>query len=388
VSPGGPGCKQAVAVGLLAAALALSWQFVVVQSVYAGNWTSWFCTTGGAQQPDVLAGEHIYAFAQNEGYDGQFYHYVAHDPLLGRGLQRYMDAPRLRYRRILVPGLAYVIAAGQDQFIDAALIGVNLLFIFAGTYWLARLACDYRRHPLWGLVFLAIPAVLVSLDRLTVDVALTALCAGFAVYVSEKRPAGLYLVLVLAPLARETGLLLTAAYCATLVFERHFKAAVFIATSAVPAIAWAAFIQRRTPAYHFAGWFTPIPLAAVVARMVHPIAYPFIPAVRWTAEILDECALAGVLLCCFLSIRLHAKLPRPFLIAGLIMTVTGLTLGPPFWVDVFAFGRYFSPLAVLVALQSFPTRSWVPLLPVALIDPRIGLQLGYKLFQIARALFT
>jgi hypothetical protein len=46
--------------------------------------------------------------------------------------------------------------------------------VFLGCYWIGRFAVLHRRHPLWGLLFLAVPAVLVSIDRMTVDVALAA----------------------------------------------------------------------------------------------------------------------------------------------------------------------------------------------------------------------
>jgi len=388
VSVGVPNRERAVIAGLVAAALAVGWQFLVVRYTFAGNWTAWFCTGGNVAQPDALAFEHLYRFAQSNGYDGQFYHYIAHDPLFRRGFDRYIDAPRLRYRRILVPGLAFVVSAGQDRWIDTALIALNLLFIFAGAYWLSRYAQSYGHHPAWGALFLLVPAVLVSLDRLTVDLALTALCVAFTLYVSEKRAGELYVVLLLAPLARETGLLLTAAYCIVLLFEGRSKAALVFATSAIPAIAWFAFVQRHTVPYDSTGWFTPVPFAGVIDRMIHPVAYPFLPIVKWAAEILDVCSLAGIALAFALSFRWPPRFPKPLALAALLITLSGITLGKPFWGDVFAFGRVFSPLVALIALRSFSTRSWWPVLPVALIDPRIGLQLGYKLFQIARALFT
>lgn len=371
--------------GLLAAALALGWLGLVVRYTFDGNWTAWFCTGGNLAQPGALASEHIYIFPAISGYDSQFYHYVAHDPLFHRGLDRYINAPRLRYRRILVPGLAFLAAAGHDRWIDPALIAVNLLFVFAGAYWLSRYAASHGRHPAWGALFLLTPAVLVSLDRLTVDLALTALCVGFALYALEKRSPALYLVLLLAPLARETGLLLTGAYCIALVLERRFRAALLFATSAIPALAWYIFVQRHTVPYDSGGWFVPIPLAGVVDRMIHPVTYPFIPIVKWSAEILDECALAGIVLAFILSFRRPAQFSRALALAAMLITLSGITLGKPFWGDAFAFGRVFSPLVVLIALQSFSARSWWTLLPLALIDPRIGLQLGYKLFQVVMA---
>jgi hypothetical protein len=367
----------------------LAWQAVVVHFQYDGNWTVLFCTGGKLTEPPSLAGENIYRFPDSFGYDGQFYHYVAHDPLFRHRITRYIDAPRLRYRRILLPGLAYLAAAGQAQAIDPALIGVNLLFLFAGVYWLSRYAVNRGRHAAWGLLFLTVPAVLVSLDRLTVDLALTALCVGFVLYLTEKRPRELYWILVAAALARETGILLTVAYCASLLFERRIARALVFASSAAPALAWYAFVQSHTRPYSTADWFTRWPLAGAIARMMHPVNYSFLPAVKWSAVVLDDCAIAGTLLAFVLSFRwTRSGYPVPAIVAGLLMTLTGLNLGTPFWADAFSFGRVFSPLLVLLALQTGATRSWLPMLPVALIAPRIAMQLAYHVVKVAQALFA
>ena len=379
--------QRAALAGLMAMAFAFLWQFAVTHAVFGGNWTSFFCTGRNLKLPPQLASNEVYVYPSEAGYDSQFYHFVAHDPLFRRGLDRSIDAPRLRYRRILVPAVAFAASGGQDAGIDAALIAVNLLFVFAGGYWLSRYALSLRFHPLWGLLFLLAPAALISLDRLTVDLPLTALCVAFALYLREERSFGIYVVLLLAALARETGLLLTAAYCFTLASERRMKRAAIFATSALPALAWYAFVQAHTVPVDSAGWFQPIPLAGVIDRMIHPVAYPFVPIVKWSAEILDECALAGVLLAFCLSFRCGTQFPRPLAWAAVLFTLSGITLGKPFWGDAFAFGRVFCPLVVFIGLQGFTTRPWLSLLPAALIDPQIGLQLAYRLFQVAQAIF-
>ena len=379
--------KRAALAGLMAMACAFVWQFAVAHAVYGGNWTGFFCTGRNLKLPPRLASKEVYVYASDAGYDSQFYHFVAHDPLFRRGLDQYMDAPRLRYRRILVPALAFAASSGQDARIDAALIAVNLLFVFAGGYWLSRYAVSHGFHSLWGLSFLIAPAVLVSLDRLTVDLALTAFCVALALYLHEERSPEVYVVLLLAALARETGLLLTAAYCISLVSEHRMKRAALFATSVVPALAWYAFVQAHTVPIDSAGWFQPIPLAGVIDRMIHPVAYPFVPIVKWSAEILDECALTGVLLAFFLSFRWWAQFSRPLAWAAVLFTLSGITLGKPFWGDAFAFGRVFCPLVVFIGLQGFTTRPWLSLLPAALIDPQIGLQLAYRFFQVAKAIF-
>jgi hypothetical protein len=373
---------------MLAAVVMLAWQTLAVRYEYGGNWTSLFCTAQNLTQPPSLAGENLYKVGSS-GYDGQFYHYVAHDPLLREGLARYIDAPRLRYRRILMPALAYLAALGQSRFIDGAFVAVNLLFVFAGVYWLARYAGYYAWNSTWGLLFLFVPSVLIALDRLTVDPALTALCVGFALYVTEGKLWKLYVVLSLAPLSRETGFFLPAAYCVSQVIARRAGRAALFATSTVPAIGWYAFVHSRTPAYDVSDWFTSIPLAALLERMIHPVNYPFVPWVRWAATIFDELALAGIVLAFVLCFWPRpAKYPLAIVLAALLMSVTALNLGPRFWSDAFAFGRVFSPLLVLVALRALAMRWCIPALPVALIAPRIGLQLAYNAYRIVQGMFS
>src|SRR5271165_6866236 len=101
-------------------ALALLWQWATVTVNYGGNWTALFETGALANVPASLGNENIYRFRASAGFDGQAYHYIAHDPFLRHAdLRAAVDEPRLRYRRILVPGLAWLLAAGQPGAVDA-----------------------------------------------------------------------------------------------------------------------------------------------------------------------------------------------------------------------------------------------------------------------------
>ncbi len=206
--PPGRSRPSAIACGALAAVLVLGWQFLTVRSNYGGHWTALFCTGARLPQPPGLACGAIYTFANSHGYDGQFYHYIAHDPFFQQGFSEYIDAPALRCRRLLVPCLAWLLAAGRPRRIDAAYVAVVAGFVFLGSWWLARYALLGSAHAAWGLAFLLVPATLVSMDRLTVDVALAALTVAFVFYSRPGPSWKLYPVLALAPLARETGLLL------------------------------------------------------------------------------------------------------------------------------------------------------------------------------------
>src|ERR1700682_5018237 len=100
--------RRALAAAVLAVALAWLWMSLTVHYNYQGNWTALFCIGERFPTPPILrSSEHLYVFKNSAGYDGQFYHDLAHDPFLRRGSASFIDAPRLRARRILVPLLAW-----------------------------------------------------------------------------------------------------------------------------------------------------------------------------------------------------------------------------------------------------------------------------------------
>src|SRR5208283_5790499 len=133
---------------LLAACGIFAWQSLTVRYSFGGKWSGLFCTGALLPQPASLAGEHIYLNAGSVGYDGQAYHYIAHDPFFQRGLSQSLDDPRLRTQRILFPLLAWLLAFGQDSYVDAALIAVQLLFCGLGVYGLSRLA-TLQQSSIW-----------------------------------------------------------------------------------------------------------------------------------------------------------------------------------------------------------------------------------------------
>jgi hypothetical protein len=185
--PSRPGAgRQCAAVAAAAALLVLGCQWLTVRYNYQGNWTALFLTGSKTGVPAGKEFAGTYLHAGSRGYDGQFYRLIAHDPACRRGLARHIDDPRLRYQRILVPGLAYTVALGRAGWIDGAYVAVILGFILLGTYWTARWATAHGWPAAWGLVFLALPASMVSATRMTVDVALAALGCAWALYAPRR----------------------------------------------------------------------------------------------------------------------------------------------------------------------------------------------------------
>lgn len=204
---------------------------------YRGNWTAFYCAGDLQRLAPLAVTENVYLFQNSTGYDGQFYHYKAHDPFLRSNLKTFVDDARLRYRRILVPLLAYLLAGGRSGLVDPAYELVFLIGIGLGVYWSCRLARKAELNAAWGLVFLAMPAIPVTMDRMVIDGGLAVVTAAF-LWFSRSPSWKLFVVLVCAPLTREMGFLLVLAYCGSLAWRRQLRAAAIFLLSAVPALAW------------------------------------------------------------------------------------------------------------------------------------------------------
>lgn len=360
------------------------WQFATVHFNYGGNWTALFSTAPDWPRPAFLGSENVYTFPGSLGYDGQMYHLIAHDPWMTRGAVAAMDDPALRYRRILVPVLAWTLALGRDSAIHPSYFSVILGFVFLGVYWLARAMVIQGRHPAWGLMFLLMPATLVSMDRMTVDVALAALAAGFVLY-SDVRWKVLP-ILACAALTRETGLLLTAGYGVFLLSRRRFADVVWTAASALPAIFWYVYVSAHVPPQPTvkpADVASFIPLGGWIERVAHAAVYP-LPRLQALAAVeLDYVALAGVALmlghAAWLawSPRWNARAAAIYTFAAAIVFIGSQSV----WQDAFGYGRVVTPLMVLLAGEDS-----LAFVPVGMIDARIGLNFLKQIIGVAHGL--
>jgi hypothetical protein len=388
--------RVSLAWAFLAVALLTSWQFLTVHYNWHDNWTALFCTGAKERVPPQLAPT-TYLFANSEGYDGQMYRYVAHDPLAESGFKKYLDAPVLRYRRILVPALAFVLVGGRQPSIDTSYIVVVALFVLAGSYWLSRWAVIQGFHPAWGLTFLVTPATLISMDRMTVDVAIAAVTVGLAYYTSIQSTPRLYGVLVLACLARETGVLLVAAMCIYELWSRRFERALLWATASIPMLGWYLFLSTslRVTATRLGvpRWFTVRFGWGIIGRILDPHRYTLPAALEAITRSFDVIAMLGIVCAMAASIvLLSARSHDPVTLTAVLFTVLAIVLStPPYWDDFYSYSRVFTPLLIAVALRAVTGRGktrgwWWMIIPTVLVDLRIGLQLGPQVLGILQGI--
>lgn len=396
LSQGPSAPRVSLAWATLAAALMVFWQFVTVHYNWDGNWTALFCTGQLEHVPPQLQ-PGTYLFKNSIGYDGQMYRYIAHDPFATSGWSQYFDAPVLRYRRILVPLLAFAVAGGRQGWIDAAYIAVIAAFVLAGSYWLSRWAMIHGRSAAWGMAFLLAPATLVSMDRMTVDVALAALTVGFAYYAAVGSSAGLYSVLLLACLTRETGVLLVAAAGIFELWSRRFTRAFCWASAALPAAIWYLFVSMHLHADRVErvvpGWFAGKPGWGILAQILHPQQYGLPPAIEAVTRTLDVIALLGILAAVVAAIVLLFSRPAdPLRLTGVMFAAVVILLTRPrYWDGCFGYSRVLTPLLLVIALdvacwKPAAHRWWWGLVPWLLVDLRVGLQLAPQALGILKGI--
>ncbi len=367
---------------LLCASIGLLWQYATVHRNYHGNWTALFCVGGLGAYPD-LPGEDVYRFANSQGFDGQFYYLIAHDPSPAGGMAAAIDSPDLRYQRILVPFLAYAAALGNPRAIAFSFVAVNLVFLFLGAWWFSKLMLLRGSNPAWGLAFLLVPAVPISLDRMTVDLALVALAAGALYFWETNQPAKMLAVMTLLCLTRDTGLVVVGAFVAFFLIQRQWKRALFGIASAVPFAAWVAYVTALHPP-QLRPWTPLHPFAWTLDFLFHGGSYPFSPALSFTVHLLDLVALAGLavgLAASLLEAR-HGVL-SPNNISNLCFTALAIyLLSLDQWTHVYDFGRVLSPLALNLLLCGVASRRWWLVAPACAMTLRVAVQLAPQFLAI------
>ena len=360
------GRRRAALLGLIAVAFLWLCQFLTVTRNYNGNWTALFRISDKMTVPDFLRSERLYTFS-GPGYDGQVYHLIAHDPWMQKGSAAAVGQTAFRYQRILVPALAWCLALGDDSNIHAAYFGVILLFAFLGVYWLSRL------EPMWGLAFVFAPAVIVSIDRMTADIALAALTVGFALHVKDS-PWKTAAILACAALTRETALPIIAGFTIYQFTKRRFFDAALGVASAIPAGAWYLYLARHagpSSAPTYLGW---IPFAGIVNQLIHPNAYTLSPFKAAIATAFDYVAIFAVLIA--LVFTAQRAIERRW--TAVTAAVYALALAAIFlqsrsvWEDANAFGRVLTPLLLLVAIDN---PRWPTFAPLVMVDARLSLDL-------------
>ncbi|MCP5112580.1 MAG: hypothetical protein GY953_17270, partial [bacterium] len=316
-----------------------------------------------------------------------------------KGYHGYVNSSGLRHQRILVPGLAYLLAGGQQDLIDPAYRAVILLWLFLGAYWTSRYAILFGRHPALGLTFLLVPTVIVSLERMTIEIALAALAVAFALEARKEPSWRLYLILVAAVLARETGLLLTGGYLLHLLLRKKLIRAAIFSTSAFPWGVWSYVVRDTSSGFAMRvlqgessrrkihGWG----FAGIIQRLGKPLRYRLLAGWKlWAVRVADYIGLSGMVTLAVMGVRMaFRRSPGPVELTAALSGIIALCFGNyTYWHHPVHYTRWLAPLLVLVGLTSISKKSWPAGLAILMIDLRIAVEFGPRALQVVESIFS
>ena len=320
------------------------------------------------------------------GYDGQWFFYLAHDPLLrAPNPETYLDLPAYRYARILYPALAWALALGQPAAVPWSLLAVNLLAVVVGTLAAIDIVRQLGANRWLAVGYAFSPPVLFGVAAsLAEPAALALVAAGVALALRGRHwPAGL--AMTLAVLAREPSILVPfgfGLYALALLDWR--RAAAYLAPLSVP-ILWHLSILLRLGALPSAQSPTNfgVPFGGAYYRLGlllgwHPsmLGEPLPAANIWPEAVIILTSAAIVV------IGLIKVFERRDVFAWLLWLQAALALGtgPFVWADLYSYGRVLGLLYFAFALclltnprraARFPARLtewtiWIPALTKSL----------------------
>jgi hypothetical protein len=189
---------------------------------------------GGSEAISALSG----SATERVGYDGQFYLYIALDPV---GARRHLDEPGYRYSRPVYPLAARLLALGRSGLVPWALLALGIAGIAVGTYAVARLFAHDGLSPLYGMLYGAYPGLFLAVSHdLAEALAYGLVALGVLAFGRDGRrllPAAA--LFGAAGVTRETTLLFPLALAAWLAWQpgRRRGGALLLACSLAPYVA-------------------------------------------------------------------------------------------------------------------------------------------------------
>jgi hypothetical protein len=345
-----------------------------------------------SQASPVISAQSSYKHIAPSGYDGQFFYYIALDPVNAR---YYIDVSTYRYTRILYPMVARVAALGRPNLIPWTLFLVNWLAIAGGALALAAWLAKKGISPWFALVYGLYPGLHIGLQRDLSEPLAYGLTAA-AIYLFDFGPARRHwpaaIVFALAALTRESTALFALFYGGAVLFsgspaepwqsrlaQNARRAAAFLAIALVPLLLWKAFVVLWLGAGNDVG----IPLARV----------PFQGLWYWhdwgapgRAEEISSVVVPGLIAGGAAAIALYRRTvgPAVFLLLANVLAFV-VFLQPDAYTEIQASSRVAAGV-VLAAVLCLPVIAkahqrawfwvssalWLSLMPIWLILPTAG----------------
>ena len=310
--------------------------------------------------------EDAFILKNSAGYDGQFFYLICHDPFLNTPAAQYIDAPAYRYQRILYPFLSKILAFGNPGLYSYTLVGVNVLAILGGSFFVFLFIHHSGKNPWLTLFYPLLGGLLLcTLRDLAEPLALFFLTAAF--YYSEKqKPLFLWLSLSLMLLSREFFLIFIPLFFLDSLWLRpSLRKSGSILLSVVPWLLWEYYIYHQLKVSPFSagtGNFAP-PLQGFLQTTLPLFKNPGnIPEKAYRLI-----TAFSILACIPVSAIALWKKRELLSVCFTAITLLPFVLSEYVWIEYWSYGRILLPLhllALLTAIRNQNRLYWIPVIPL------------------------
>jgi len=276
------------------------------------------------------------------GYDGQFYYYMAVDPLHAAS---HMDNAPFRYQRILLSIIVWILSLGGHATLAAWwLLIVNVVGTLAGTAALAVLLQRRGLSPWFSLAFGLFFGQFASITHDVPDGLAAGLVIFAALAIDRERWKEATLWLAAAGLTRETTMIFAGAFALDALVQHRWGRAALLLSSAIPLIIWLIVIRltlgasglfvssvvSREPKIPFAGLAG---IASISPRFFITLVVIVIP---------------GILALCWVAREIAIKKWRAS--PGLLLAITVTVIWLVVFLNAFTYGDLASSTRIIIGL--------------------------------------
>jgi hypothetical protein len=315
----------------------------------------------------------------DDGYDGQFYYYVAHDPFIRTRIYTYFldNWTSYRYKRVGYPLLVWLFALGQAGFLSFMMIAVNFLAVGIGCWFVGLIAQHYGRSTLWCVLYGLIPGLFLAVTRnLTEPLQMACLVAGLYFYVCKKKPAAASFFWAYAALCKDTALLVPLTFFLKEIIQRNYKRSAYCLIPFALYAVWTAYVSSviRSPMIpttnfvNFNGYNSlyPAPFLPLIQSVMFKWkdSGGFQTTGHYAVEFFLTLSCASAIFLSWIGVRNKTDaISLPLLSFGLF----SMFIANP-WIEYFGYTRTIAPLFLFLLAHFFATKDkWalVPMIPGA-----------------------
>ncbi len=348
--------------------------FRFAQTQFGGNVTGFSYISHNYPAPAIW-NERTFV-RSDDGYDGMFYYYIAHDPFIRTDLYRsFMDGwTAYRYQRVSYPLAVFALSLGKKEWIPYMMVAVNILAIALGVFFCAKISEFYGRSPYFALVYALIPGLFLSVTRnLTEPLQIACMCGGIYFYVCAGRYWASSLFLAAAVLSKDTALLVPFAFfMIELLKNRQVRRAAIFLIPPILYFSWRAYVVWKIGESamphgdfkNFGGYHSLYPLPFVpFLRILADKWATMKPFASINHDTVDLLLLTSSMSAILISFREYKFLTNPISLCALLFALLGAFVANP-WIELYGYGRTLAPssvLLLLVYLSRGDKITWIPL---------------------------